>query len=110
MRALNDYALEDFYRRASAFLREVARDDLAALDDARLLAGVKSACAIASNQGVAGEQAVMMWLCLQIMAGAKFYELPEVAELLRSGRTVDEILRELYDRLAGLEIRRGKPR
>jgi hypothetical protein len=109
IQALNDLAKEDFFRRACTFLRDVARDDLASLDNARLLAGVKLAYATAVNHGVVGEQAVMMWMCLQIMAGARFYELPEVAKLLKSGRPVDDIVRELYDRLALLEIRRGRP-
>jgi hypothetical protein len=109
MEALDDYARDDFFRRACTFLRDFAGADLASLDDARLLAGVKTACAIASSHGVVAERAMMMWLCLQIMAGARFYELPEVAALLRSGRAVDNVLRELYDRLAALQIRRGKP-
>jgi hypothetical protein len=109
MRALDDHALEDFFRRACAFLREFAREDLARLDDARLLAGVKATYETARQHGVVGEQGVMRWICLHLMAGGKFYESPEVAEALASGRPVDGVLRDIYERLAVLESRRGKP-
>jgi hypothetical protein len=109
MHVLDAYALEDFFRRACAFLRVFAADDLAKLDDERLLAGVQAAYELAKSHGVVGEQSMIRWMCLQIMAGGKFYEIPEVAEMLRSGRPVDDVLRDLYDRLAVLEIRRGKP-
>jgi hypothetical protein len=109
MKALDDRALEDFFRRACAFLREFARADIARLDDTRLLAGVKVAYAAARGHGVVGEQGLMRWMCLQIMAGGAFYQSPEFAVLLTKGGSADDLLRELYDRLATLEIRRGNP-
>jgi hypothetical protein len=51
MKALDDRALEDFFRRACAFLREFAWADIARLDDTRLLAGVKVAYAAARGHG-----------------------------------------------------------
>jgi hypothetical protein len=108
MRVLDEYALQDFFRRACAFLREFAREDLARLDDARLLAGVKATYETARQHGVVGEQGVMRWMCLHLMAGPKFYDLPGVDEALSSGRPVDDVLRDIYERLAVLETRRGR--
>jgi hypothetical protein len=109
MRALDDHALEDFFRRACTFLREFAREDLGRLDDARLRAGVKATYETARQHGVAGEQGVIRWICLHLMAGPRFYELPGVGQALASGRPVDDVLRDLYERLAVLESRRGMP-
>jgi hypothetical protein len=109
MRALDEYALADFFRRACAFLREFAREDLARLDDARLLAGVKATYETARQRGVVGEQGIMRWISLHLMAGPRFYELPSVGEALASGRPVDDVLRDIYERLAILEMRRGMP-
>jgi len=110
MDVLDEQALEDFFRRACAFLREYARDDLARLDDQRLLAGVRGAHSIAAGYGVTSEQGVMMWICLQVMTGGRFYEIPAVAELLKSGRPAEDSLRDLYDRLIAAESRAGASR
>lgn len=75
----------------------------------RLLAGVKVAYAAARGHGVVGEQGLMRWMCLQIMAGEAFYQSPEFAVLLTKGGSADDLLRELYYRLAMIEIRRGNP-
>jgi hypothetical protein len=109
MDALNEHALESFFQRACAFLREYARDDLARLDDQRLLAGVRQAYKTAARHGIVTEQGAMLWMCLQVMTGGKFYEMPEMAELLKNGRTPEDALRDVYDRLSVLETRRGNP-
>jgi len=96
----------DFFRRQCDFLRSNAGPDVAHLDDVQLQNFVKDSHDSAVAHGATSERSFMMWLCLEVMAGARFFEIPEVADLLKRDESVDLILINVYDRLAVLEIRR----
>lgn len=104
--ALDAQALNGFYQRACAFLRENAGKDVEKFDDAKLLQFVEASHKTAVTHGASSERTSMLWMCLAIMAGPTFHEVPGLVELLRPGRNIDTILNQIFERLAVLEARR----
>ncbi|MEI6558261.1 MAG: hypothetical protein WCO00_07610 [Rhodospirillaceae bacterium] len=102
---LNNEATKSFVLRACQFLRKLAHDDIGAMDDGQLHDYVRTALTKAIRFGASSERGIIMWICLQIMAGLDFYEKEHMRNLIQTKAPLDEILEHLYSRLCVLEIR-----
>ncbi len=96
----------DFIHHACRLLRVHAQDDLVHLDDAGLAQFVRDSRTLAAQFGVTGEQGILKWALIRILAGYNFHEIPEVEAFFSRERDADHAVKLLYDRLARLEQQR----
>jgi hypothetical protein len=106
---LSTIVLENFFQRTADFLRDWARNDLADLSDAQLKDYVKDAYETANEHGVITEQGIVRWACLQVIAGAKFYDEPKVAGLFESNPDGDLLLEQIFEELSNREQSSKRP-
>ena len=107
LESIDAQVIAAFHDRVCGFLRQIAASDVAAMDDAALLAFVESGDRAARSFGVLTERGVVLWLCLGIMIGPEFAELPAIASLLEQSQSPDRAMNELFERLALIETRHG---
>jgi hypothetical protein len=106
MDELDAHALEAFFERTFHFLRRIAFEDTRAKSDSDLHNFIKLGYDSARTHGVVTERGIIMWICLNIMAGNTFHKVPEVTRLLADSGDAELALNQLYERLIVIEIRR----